>query len=308
MQQHSGQHLLSAILLRDFSAKTVSFHLGDATSTIDLEGAALDDAQLAAAAQTANALIAAALPFSIRYVTQEQAEAMLAEGLLRKLPPRSGRIRIIEIDGIDTNACGGTHVAGTALIGPLLLRGTERVRGTVRLSFVCGDRALRAAGEDFQLLKTLGQTLSTGVDNLASSIERLQGDNKAATRERAALLSSIALLEAQALAMQHGELVMTTLDPQLQSRDAAYAKLLASALVTSTAVQIALIGVVEPERTSVVLAAKPGVVDCGTLLRTALTGLDGRGGGSKELAQGAMPRDRFGDLATQVRQSILPAV
>jgi alanyl-tRNA synthetase len=305
MQQHSGQHLLSAILLRNFGAKTISFHLGEDTSTIDLEDTSLDDAQLAAAEQTANDLIAAALPFSIRYVSQEQAEQMLAEGLLRKLPPRAGRIRIIEIaDGIDTNACGGTHLATTAQIGPLLLRGTERVRGSLRLSFVCGARAIKAAAEDFRLLRSLAQSLSTGTDAVATSIERLQTDNKAAAKDRTALLSSLALLEAQSLAAQHGAVVMTKLDAQQPGRDAGYAKQLASALITSTGCELALIGVAEPERLSVVLAAKPGIADCGTLLRATLADLNGRGGGSKDLAQGAMPLDRFEELANTIRQHL----
>ena len=175
MQQHSGQHLLSAILLRDFNAKTVSFHLGEDVSTIDLEGPALDNTQLAAAQGMANDIIASALPFSVRYVDQLEAEAMLAAGMLRKLPPRAGRIRVVEIPGgIDTNACGGTHVASTAEIGPLLLRGTEHVRGALRVSFVCGARAMHAAGHDFRMLRTLAQSLSTGVDSIAGSVERMQ--------------------------------------------------------------------------------------------------------------------------------------
>ena len=122
MQQHSGQHLLSAILDRDFATRTVSFHLGDDVSTIDLEGPALTDTQLQAVADEANRVVAAALPFGVRYVTSDEAATMKEQGLLRKLPPRAGSIRIVEIPGIDTNACGGTHVATTAEIGPLLLR------------------------------------------------------------------------------------------------------------------------------------------------------------------------------------------
>ncbi|SEB63745.1 alanyl-tRNA editing protein [Terriglobus roseus] len=306
MQQHSGQHLLSAILLRDFNAKTVSFHLGEGLSTIDLDVPALDDAQLKQAERTVHDVIALALPFSVRYVEQQEAQAMLADGLLRKLPPRAGRIRIVQIDGgIDTNACGGTHVATTAEIGPLLLRGTERVRGSLRLSFVCGLRAMQAAADDFRRLQTLAQSLSTGTDAILASVSRMQADSKAAAKERAALLAEVAAREAQTLASSATgptTAIRTVLDPQQPGRDAVYAKMLASSLVNSTSVAVALIGIPESERMSVVLAAKPGAADCGTVLRVALDALGGRGGGSRDLAQGAMPIDHFEALGAAIAE------
>jgi alanyl-tRNA synthetase len=289
MQQHSGQHLLSALLARECGALTVSFHLGEVTSTIDLDVASLTEEQLAASERSANQVIAASLSFAIRTVSQDEAQGMLAAGLLRKLPPREGSIRLIEIPGIDLNACGGTHVATTAEIGPVLLRGTERVRGGVRLAFVCGERALEAAANDFRLLTELGQSLSTAPAEIGASIARLQADAKAAAKERAALLASLAELEAKQLAAQaDGKVVIHTLDALQPGRDAAYAKLLASRLATSGAVLATLIIAPEPERASVVLAARPGTLDCGTLLRNTLADFNGRGGGNREMAQGAL--------------------
>ena len=287
MQQHSGQHLLSAVLQRDCGRGTVSFHLGADSATIDLDGDLTAD-QLTAAERSANHLVRAALPVSIRTVSQSTAEAMLADGKLRKLPPRSGPIRIIEIAGVDVNACGGTHVATTAEIAPLLLRATERVRGGVRLSFLCGERAIAAARDDRQRLATLAQSLSTGVDEIAGSIARLQAESKAAAKQQTALLGSLAALHAAQLAGT-GSVVVHTLDPQQPASTAEYAKLLGSRLVTATPATAALIVALEPERATVVLAAKPGTLDCGTLLRTALAAHGGRGGGTREMAQGALP-------------------
>lgn len=144
MQQHSGQHLLSAIFQRELGMVTVSFHLGVEVSTIDIVGA-LTEPQMECIERLANEAIGASLPVSQRIVPGHEAERMLAEGLLRKLPARVGDLRLIEIEGLDRNACGGTHVAATAEIGTLLLRGTETVRGNTRVSFVCGARALAAA-------------------------------------------------------------------------------------------------------------------------------------------------------------------
>jgi alanyl-tRNA synthetase len=292
MQQHTGQHLLSAFLQRDFGLKTVSFHLGADDSTIDLDGD-LTNEQLTQAEQTANELIRVALPVSIRTVSQQDAETMLAAGTLRKLPPRLGPIRIIEIAGIDVNACGGTHVSNTAQIAPLLLRGTERMRGGTRLTFLCGERAIAAARADHQRLALLAQSLSTSVDEVGGNVARLQADSKAAAKQHAAQLGAMASLHAESLAAS-GSIVVHSLDPQQPGSTAEYAKLLASRLISSTPAVVALIIAPEPERASVVLASKPGGIDCGTLLRTLLAAHNGRGGGTREIAQGALP---LGSLA-----------
>jgi alanyl-tRNA synthetase len=301
MQQHSGQHLLSAILDRDFAARTVSFHLGDDVSTIDLEGPALSDAQLQSAAEETNSIIAAALSFAIRYVNNEEATAMKEQGLLRKLPPRSGNIRIIEIPGIDINACGGTHVATTAEIGPLLLRGTEKVRGNLRLSFICGNRAIAAVNADFRRLQEAAAMLTTAPVEITASIQRIQTENRSLQKERANLLEEIAALEAAKLASAAHGSIIHSLPP---NRDAAYAKLLASKLVRETATPVAYIVVTDNERVSVVLAAKPGVLDCGTTLRVALNELGARGGGSAEMAQGAIPAEQAEPLLNALRPSL----
>lgn len=286
MQQHTGQHLLSAILDRDFGARTVSFHLGESVSTIDLEGATLTDAQLQSATVEANRIIAAALPLDIRYVTSEEASAMLQQGLLRKLPPRSGNIRLIGIPGVDLNACGGTHVATTAEIGPLMVRGTESVRGTMRLSFVCGDRALAAANADFHSLHSLAAMLTTAPSEISNNVERMRMENRSLQKERGTLLEEIAALEAEKLASTGNASILHTVLPH---RDAAYAKLLASKLVRDTGITVACVIACDTERANVVLAAKPGKLDCGSVLRAALTLLGARGGGSAEMAQGAVP-------------------
>jgi alanyl-tRNA synthetase len=301
MQQHTGQHLLSAILDRDFGARTISFHLGEDASTIDLEGASLTDAQLQSAEVEANRIIAAALPLGIRYVTGDEANAMLQQGLLRKLPPRSGNIRLIEIPNIDTNACGGTHVATTAEIGPLMLRGTESVRGNLRLSFVCGERALAVAAADFHALQSLAATLTTAPSEITANVERMRSENRMLQKERGTLLEEIATLEAATLAAKGSTSIVHTVAAH---RDAVYAKLLASKLVRETDVSVAYIVAVDEQRANVVLAAKQGKLDCGSTLRAALNSLGARGGGSADMAQGAVPLDQQNALL----QALLPSL
>lgn len=186
MQQHSGQHLLSAVAARLFGAATVGFHLGDDLSTVDLTVAALTAEQLQQLAAEVNGVVQAALPVSPRVVPRAQAEELLQQGVLRKLPPREGDIRIVTIGAlgseVDQNACGGTHVSNTAAIGPVLLRRAEKVRGNTRVSFVCGDRALKAAHQDWALLTSLGAALSTSPAQLPERVAKMQEEIKAARK------------------------------------------------------------------------------------------------------------------------------
>lgn len=301
MQQHSGQHLLSAVLDREFHARTISFHLGERESTIDLEGATLDANALDRAELLVNDAIREALPVSIRYASLEEAQALQAAGILRKLPPRSGDIRIVEIAGLDVNACGGTHVQSTAELGPLLLRGTEMVRGTTRLSFICGHRATAAAGRDFRQLQLLAQLLTTAVDSIPASVERLKSEQKQQAKTVAALLQDLASLEAAAL----GKTETPVIHAVSGNRDTAYAKMLATSIVRDTPARAALITAAEADRTNMVLASKPGLTDCGTLLRTTLAAHGGRGGGSGDMAQGAVSVERTDAAMGALRAAIL---
>jgi alanyl-tRNA synthetase len=146
MQQHTGQHLLSAVFQELLGCATLSVHFGDQSSTLDLDAALLGPADLEAVERRANAAV-----FEDREVAVAVEDASDAAGL-RKASARSGALRIVSIAGLDRSACGGTHVRRTGEIGPILLRRLERVRKNVRLEFVCGERATRRARADFASL------------------------------------------------------------------------------------------------------------------------------------------------------------
>ena len=201
MQQHTGQHLLSAVFLRELNAPTVSFHLGDTLSTIDLSGGPVASHSLERIERLCNEIIAEDRPVAIRHVSRAEAESMLAAGELRKLPERSGDIRLIEIEGIDRNACGGTHVRSTGQIGGMLLRGTEKVSRGVRVQFVCGLRAVRTARADAAILSQLTATLSAGPADIPAAVERLKSDSKAAAKDRQRLREELADYHASRLAV-----------------------------------------------------------------------------------------------------------
>lgn len=301
MQQHSGQHLLSAVFLRELAAHTVSFHLGEETSTIDLNAASIDNAALERVERIANEMVAEDRPFSIRTVSREEAADLLAAGQLRKLPEREGDIRLIEIDGVDLNACGGTHVRSTGQIGGLALRSTEKARNGLRVEFVCGLRAVAAARRDFTTLTAAAAALSVGRADIPASILRLQAELKQTAKERQGLREEAARHEAADLlaetAAQGG---VKFVRRQFAEHDADYVKLLASKLSGEPSAA-ALLASTQQEPASVYLArGANSKFSCGELMKKALAERALRGGGSPTLAQGQIGKEALGSLLDEL--------
>jgi alanyl-tRNA synthetase len=288
MQQHSGQHLLSAVLYRQLGAATVSFHLGEMTSTIDLAREAISAEELERAEDAVNEIIAENRSVTMRTIPRHEAEMLLAAGTLHKLPERPGEIRLIEIDEIDLNACGGTHVQATGQIGGLLLRATERMRQGVRVEFVCGLRAAVTARQDLATLTRASTALSVGRPEVAEAVERILAESKAGNKARQKITEELAGYHAASLLREYplqGERRMVRLT--LVDQDAAYLKLLASRLVASAPQTCALLAATHEEPARVVMAASADCkIDCGTLLREGLAAYGLRGGGSPGMAQG----------------------
>jgi alanyl-tRNA synthetase len=183
-QQHSGQHLLSAMFLRELGLRTVGFHLGAELSTIDLDTKERpSEEDLRRVEDAANRVVFESRPVMSHWVDREYAEEMLRRGDLRKLPPRPGRLRIVQMQGIEFNACGGTHVANTGAIGAITLRRLEKVKQGWRVEFCCGLRAVRSARADFLRLSEIAATLSVGATDLPARVAGLIEDRKAAAKE-----------------------------------------------------------------------------------------------------------------------------
>jgi alanyl-tRNA synthetase len=223
---------------------------------------------------------------------------LLAAGTLHKLPDRDGDIRLIEIDDIDLNACGGTHVEATGQIGGLLIRGTERMRHGIRVEFVCGLRAVLSARRDLTTLTHAATTLSVGRLDVAEAVDRLLAEAKAANKSRQKLTEGLAGYHAASLLHQQplqGDRRLVRLI--FNDQDAAYVKLLAYRLVASSPQTCALLATTQEEPARVVIAASADLkIDCGSLLREALAAYGLRGGGSPSIAQGQIPKLHLDDL------------
>jgi alanyl-tRNA synthetase len=306
MQQHSGQHLLSAVLYRQLGAATVSFHLGEMTSTIDLAREGITQEELERTEDAVNEIIAEDRPITMRTIPRSEAEMLLAAGTLHKLPEREGDIRLIEIDEIDLNACGGTHVHSTGQMGVLLIRGTERMRQGLRVEFVCGVRAAVIARQDLATLTGAAVALSVGRLDVAGAVDRLLADAKASNKARQKLTEELAAYHAASLLLEHPlQEGLRVVRRSFAEQDAAYLKLLASRLVASARQTFALLAATGEEPARVIVAASADLkIDCGTALREALAAYALRGGGSTGMAQGQIPNAHLDALFTGLEDRV----
>ena len=287
MQQHTGQHLLSAAFVQLLDAKTISFHLGEETSTIDLEIESLSHQDLARVERLSNEVIAEDRPIAVRFASREQAQQMG----VRKLPEREGEIRLIDIRDFDLNACGGTHARSTGQIGGLLLRRTEKVRQSVRVEFVCGLRVMSTARRDFELLGEAAALYPCAPSDLPINIGKQREEARQAQKREAGLLGELAELKAAQLLHDTPtqtaglKLIIAIFD----DRDANFLKLLAQRLTRNQAGVIALLACSQSVPAVVFARSADVSSDMGTLLRELVTAAGGRGGGGKDLAQGGVP-------------------
>jgi len=283
MQQHTGQHVLSAAFVREGGAETVSFHLGRESSTIDLHRE-VGGREIARAETTANQVVWDSRPVVVRFVTDADAATLP----LRKDPARPGELRLVEIADVDLSACGGTHVPDTGRIGLIAVSGWERFKGGTRVSFVCGGRALASHRRLRDLAASAGRALSIGQDELVAAIERLQADAREQGRTLKRLHEDLAAHRGVALREQAETIgpyrVVLTVD---SAAGAPELRAMATAVVSVPGFVAILVGGGSPA--PVVAARSADVVfDAGRWLRDATAALGGRGGGRPELAQGGI--------------------
>lgn len=195
MQQHTGQHLLSAMFQERYGRPTVSFHLGADVCTIDLRGPEPTPEILEGAERASNQIISEDRPITVRYGTAEQ----FAELGVRKEVQRVGILRATEIEGADLQPCGGTHVRDTAQIGIILVRRCTKMRQDWRVEFVCGRRAARVARHEFQLLHRAAEALGCAPEDVPASLQRTLGERDAHFKNARSLLQRLAESDAAAV-------------------------------------------------------------------------------------------------------------
>ncbi len=287
MQQHTGQHVLSAAFVRLFNIPTVSFHMADDYCSIDLDTPTLSKDQIEAAERLANEIILENRTVDIRFVTREEAGKLG----LRKLPPAErDELRLIDIHDFDLSACGGTHVNQTGQIGCVLLRKTEKVRQGWRVEFVAGQRAVATARRDFTTLSDAAALFSAHIYDVPQqarkSLEEIRNLRKQSERAEEDLADAqAAVLLAETPETSSRKLVIRT----FKDRHMNSLKLLAQKLTRTAPNVVALLATSSPQPSLVFAQSAGQNHDMGALMKQTLSKLGGRGGGSKDMAQGGVP-------------------
>jgi alanyl-tRNA synthetase len=258
MQQHTAQHLLSAVMQEEFGFSTVSFHLGGDYSTVDVEPATATEETLAAIELRTNEVLR-----QNRATSVSMEDAALAKGL-RKPSERAGEIRIVSIDGIDRSACGGTHVGRTGEIGVIRLGKTEKIRKALRIYFYAGARALAFGRKQ--------------LDELARSEAQLREKLAEAEKLCQRFGTELAALRGTER-YRHGAQWMECVDEITEAL-----RWEANSFLEGAGAVALLYA---PGSGAVLLGAETGTgIDCGKALKAAAAARGGKGGGTARMAQG----------------------
>lgn len=303
MQQHSGQHILSAAFIRLFDVPTVSFHMAEDYCSIDLETLSLTKEQIESAERLSNEIILEDRPVTIRFVTREEAGNLG----LRKIPPTErDELRLVDMKDFDLTACGGTHVRQTGQIGCVLLRKTEKVRQGYRVEFVAGQRAVATARRDFTALTETASLFSSHIYDVLQQARKSLDEIKALRKQREIAMEELAAAEAAEALVEITEvdgrkLVVRT----FADRDLNFVKLFAQKLTRLTPNAVALLATTSPQPALVFAQSAGQRNDMGALMKETLARFGGRGGGSKDMAQGGLPEASHVDGALAHARSML---
>ncbi len=281
MQQHTGQHVLSAAFDHLHRARTVGFHLGADVSSVDVSRDLKADA-IEAAENEANRIVWEDRPVAVRFATAEEAAALP----LRKEPEREGTLRLIDVADYDLSACGGTHVARTGEIGSIQVLSWERFRGGLRLEFVCGGRALRSFRRFRDVVAGCIRGVSVLPEELPAAIERMQAENKDLRKTIRTGQEQLAKYEALTLAghaLQVGERFLVV--ESVPQSDANVLKSMATSIAGRPGYDAALFSADAPFL-AVVARSPGGALEAGVVLRRLVERFGGKGGGRADLAQG----------------------
>jgi alanyl-tRNA synthetase len=279
MQQHHGQHLLSAAFDQLFNWRTVGFHLSGEYVTIDLATSEASPEQLAEAETLANQIIWQNLPILARFVSAEELTTLT----LRKAPSVTGAIRVVSAGDFDHSACGGTHPKATGAVGQIHIRRSEKRGESLRIEFVCGERALQDLRWKNATLGRIAASFSVAQHQAEQAVERLREQEQQVRKQFQQADQQLLEFEAKALVEQAQSIGQLKVVAQVWQREPQTVRQLAN--LVAQAGGVALFGA---------SASKPQLIfagqglDCGAILRRVVTAFGGKGGGSTQQAQGGI--------------------
>jgi alanyl-tRNA synthetase len=299
MQQHTGQHILSAAFVEVARAETRSFHLGEAVVTIDVDHAGPDDSLLRAVEARANEIVWEDREVLTHVVRSEEARRFP----LRKPPTMEGDVRVVEVRGFDWSACGGTHVARTGEVGMIAILGTERYKGGTRVSFVAGGRALRRLREVGEILRRACLEFTAGESDLLRAVGSLKEERDRLQKRLKPLVRDALEREAESLLEgaprgPHGPVLAR----HFEGRDPDEAGQLAAMVSAQGGIALFVSGGDTPRAH---FSAPTGTISVGALLGELCRRHGGRGGGRPESAQGTVPSHRIDAVLREALEAVM---
>ena len=300
MQQHTGQHLLTAVATDRFGWETTAFHLGAETCDVELAVSSISEAEAARLEEEVASVVREARPVRSRRVSVEELQELPVR--TRGLPDgHTGDVRLVEIEGVDLNTCGGTHLRSTAEIEALKLLGTERLRGGTRLFFVAGGRARRRLGAHEARSALLRALLGVPDTGLAEAVEAKLGQLADRERELRDAEEDLAQARADSLAAAGAPLAEVHFD----GRDLAFLSRVGKRFAALPVSGVAFLTSAREGAGAFLLAAGgAATVDLRPLGAAVAEALDGRGGGSGKLYQGKANIDRRGAALDLLRSRL----
>lgn len=282
MQQHAGQHVLTAAFVELFDIQTTSFHLGEETVTIDLNCSEMIDSQLMAAEELANRIIMENRPIETRWVTKDQ----LDQYPLRKIVKVDQDIRLVIIPEFDYNGCGGTHPRNTAEIAMLKILKVEKQNGQIRIHFVCGDRIRKQLHKKQNSILEMMQLLSSSEEKLGETIKVLLNHKKVLEKQLAEKHQLLIEFESRKL-VESRQKDTPLIHAHYQDRSIQDLQKLAQLVVSETPTVIILLIARNEQRLQVVLSRGQNMkVNLKEVLSEILPLINGKGGGSESFVQG----------------------
>ena len=298
MQQHAGQHILTAAFVELFDFPTVSFHLGTETVTIDLQTTQVTEEQLLAAERLANDIILENRPIETKWVTAEEA----AEYPLRKALKVEGPIRLVIIPDFDYNGCGGTHPNSTGQVQAIKILSTEKMKQNIRIHFVCGERVIRTLHTQNAVLTDVAKQLSAKKEEAHNALRKVMVTAKATEKALNDAQEQLLQFEAKEYIakaeLQHSTVIVKAFNERSIQQLQKLAKFMTE---QNENISVALIGEFDDKYQIVAARGKSGTSNMKEVMQTILPLIEGKGGGNELLAQG-------GGAKTIERSSLVDAL
>lgn len=284
MQQHTGQHVLSQAFIEVINGETRSFHLGETVSTLEIGIDRISDETLDRVERRANEIIFEDRPVKTYFVPSER----IAEVPLRRPPKVTGLIRVVEVEGFDYSACGGTHVRRTGEIGLIKVIGSERIRGNLRFTFVCGGRALADAQVKTRVCRALVGRFNVPDGEIPGAVEKLSAELKDAKKRLKALEQTAAGYEAREIAAAAEEKVVARV---FSDKSPEGIKALALSLVRLGSFIVIFAARGEAKAHLILARSESQTIDLRSLVADLAPLFGGKGGGGASLVEIAGNRD-----------------